>query len=42
MWLTLDQMSRLFNKNKSTISRHIANILTEEELDEKSSVAKNA
>ena len=42
VWLTLDQMSRLFNKNKSTISRHIANIFTEEELDEKSSVAKNA
>ena len=25
VWLTLDQMSKLFNKNKSTISRHIAN-----------------
>lgn len=42
VWLTLEQMSRLFNKNKSTISRHIANIFNEEELDEKSSVAKNA
>ena len=42
VWLTLDQMSRLFNKNKSTISRHISNIFIEEELDEKSSVAKNA
>ena len=42
VWLTLDQMSRLFNKNKSTISRHISNIFVEEELDEKSSVAKNA
>ena len=35
-------MSKLFNKNKSTISRHIANIFNEKELDEKSSVAKNA
>ena len=42
VWLTLDQMSRLFNKNKSTISRHISNIFIEEELDEKSCVAKNA
>lgn len=42
VWLTLDQMSRLFNKNKSTISRHIVNIFNEEELDEKSSVAKKA
>ena len=42
VWLTLDQISRLFNKNKSTISRHISNIFVEEELDEKSSVAKNA
>lgn len=42
VWLTLDQMSRFFNKNKSTISRHISNIFVEEELDEKSSVAKNA
>ena len=40
VWLTLDQMSRLFNKNKSTISRHIVNIFNEEELDEKSSVTK--
>ena len=40
VWLTLDQMSKLFNKNKSTISRHIANIFNEKELDEKSSVAK--
>ena len=42
VWLTLDQMSKLFNKNTSTISRHISNIFNEKELDEKSSVAKNA
>ena len=32
VWLTLDQMSKLFNKNKSTISIHIANIFNEKEL----------
>ncbi|MFQ6792974.1 MAG: RhuM family protein [Thomasclavelia sp.] len=42
VWLTLDQMSKLFDKNKSTISRHISNIFSEGELDENSSVAKNA
>lgn len=42
VWLTLDQMSELFDKNKSTISRHISNIFKEGELDEISSVAKNA
>ena len=42
VWLTLDQMSKLFNKNKSTISRHIANIFNEKELNKKNSVAKNA
>lgn len=31
VWLTLDQMSKLFNKNKSTISRHIANIFNEKD-----------
>lgn len=42
VWLTLDQMSELFDKNKSTISRHISNIFKEGELDEMSSVVKNA
>ena len=42
VWLTLDQMSELFDKNKSTISRHISNIFKEGELDEISSVAKIA
>ena len=42
MWLTVDQLCTLFNKNKSTISRHIKNIFNEGELDEISSVAKNA
>ena len=27
VWLTLDQMATLFQRNKSTISRHVKNIL---------------
>ena len=30
VWLSLDQMSRLFDRDKSVISRHIKNILSEE------------
>ena len=41
VWFILDQMSELFDKNKSSISRHISNIF-KEELDEISSVEKNA
>lgn len=32
VWLSLDQMAKLFDRDKSVISRHIKNIL-EEELD---------
>lgn len=32
VWLSLDQMSELFQRDKSTISRHIKNIFTEGEL----------
>ena len=32
IWLTLNQISELFGKNKSTISRHLNNIYKEEEL----------
>lgn len=42
VWLSLDQISELFQKNKSTISRHIKNIFQEEELDEKLVVANFA
>lgn len=42
VWLTLDEISLLFDKNKSTISRHINNIFSEGELDITGSVAKNA
>lgn len=33
VWLTLDQMAELFQRNKSTISRHIKNIFEDTELD---------
>ena len=39
VWLSIDQMAELFQRDKSTISRHIKNIFTEGELDEKSVVA---
>ena len=34
VWLSLDQMAELFQRNKSTISRHIKNVLEDGELDE--------
>ena len=39
VWLRLDQMSELFQRNKSTISRHIKNILETGELKPDSTVA---
>ena len=33
VWLSLNQMAELFQRNKSTISRHIKNVLEEGELD---------
>lgn len=42
IWLSLDQISSLFQKNKSTISRHIKNIFLSEELDRESVVANFA
>ncbi len=42
VWLTLDQLSDLFDKNKSTISRHIKNIFSEGELERHSVVANFA
>ena len=35
VWLSLEQMSKLFNRDKSVISRHIKNALDEELKDEK-------
>ena len=42
VWLTLDQMANLFERDKSTISRHIKNIYTEGELVQAATVAKFA
>ena len=42
VWLSLDQMADLFQRDKSTISRHIKNIFDEGELDRNSTVAKFA
>lgn len=39
VWLTLDQMAELFQRNKSTISRHIKNIFETGELYVDSTVA---
>lgn len=39
LWLSLDQIATVFQKNKSTISRHIKNIIETEELDKDSVVA---
>ena len=39
VWITQDQMTELFQRDKSTISRHIKNIFEDGELDEKSVVA---
>ena len=41
-WLNLNQISALFEKDKSVISRHLKNIYREGELDRESTVAKNA
>jgi prophage maintenance system killer protein len=39
VWLNLNQMSELFERDKSVISRHIRNIFLENELDKNSVVA---
>ncbi len=39
VWLSLDQMAELFQRDKSTISRHIKNIFSEGELRESATVA---
>jgi hypothetical protein len=42
VWLSLDQMSELFQRDKSTTSRHIKNIFEEGELTREATVAKIA
>ncbi len=39
VWLTADQMAELFGRNKSTISRHVKNVLESGELNPDSTVA---
>jgi len=42
VWLSLNQMTMLFQRDKSVISRHIRNVFEEEELEEWATVAKFA
>ena len=42
VWLSQDQMAELFQRDKSTISRHIKNIFAEGELQQNSVVANFA
>ena len=42
VWLSIDQMAELFQRDKSTISRHIKNIFEEGELSPERTVAKIA
>ena len=40
VWLTIDQISKLFNKSRSTVNEHILNIYFEKELNQAESVRK--
>lgn len=42
VWLSLEQMAELFQRDKSTISRHIKNVFQEGELSENATVANFA
>jgi hypothetical protein len=42
VWLSLDKMAQLFQRDKSTVSRHIKNVFEEGELDQNSTVANFA
>ena len=42
VWLSLNQIAQLFNRDKSVISRHLRNVYKEEELSWEATVAKNA
>jgi hypothetical protein len=42
VWLSLNQMSQLFQRDKSVISRHLKNIFDSKELERDTVVAKNA
>lgn len=40
VWLTIDDMSSLFEKSRSAINEHILNIFEESELDKENAVRK--
>lgn len=42
LWLPLDQLAKLFGRDKSVVSRHLSNIFKTKELHRESVVAKNA
>ncbi len=42
IWLSLKQISELFRRDKSVISRHLRNIFKKGELDRDATVAKSA
>jgi len=42
VWLTLNQIAELFDRDKSVISRHLRNVFKEGELNREATVAKNA
>ena len=42
VWLSLDQMAKLFGRDRTVITRHINNIFNEEELEKKEVCAKFA
>ena len=42
VWLNLQQLAELFDRDKSVISRHLSNIYKEGELEREATVAKNA
>ncbi len=42
VWLSLDQIAGLFERDKSTVSRHIKNIFKENELEKDSVIANFA
>ena len=42
VWLSLEQMANLFERDKSTVSRHIKNVFNENELEYSATVANFA
>ena len=42
VWLSLNQMADLFQRDRSVIARHIRNVFDEGELEREATVAKSA